>query len=58
MCAETGMDSAIESVQEMDEADKQLVESMKPLSPISESGLKNLIHSLLDRPFMSRRKHI
>ena len=49
------MDSGIECVQEMDNADKQLVKSIKSLlceirGPFPESGIENLIHSLLDRP--------
>ena len=50
------MDSSIECVEEMDDADKQLVKSVKPLLceirvSFSESSVrKKVIHSLLDRP--------
>ncbi len=50
------MDSGVKCVKEVDDADKQLVESVKPLlceirEPFPQSGIeKTLIHSLLDRP--------
>ena len=49
------MDSSIECLEEVDNADKQLVESVKPLlceirGAFSQSGVKKTLHSLLDRP--------